>query len=283
MTRWLGIVLAPPAAESDAMVSRLPTVLHPIAGRPLVWHVAASVAAISPPPDRIVVVAEGDVPAELFADLPVEVDVVAAPAEPERSRFESDLPWGEATHGLVVHAAASIPAEGLAPLTEREAGRWIADRDGGAVAAWLPAHLIGQLFRLNRPLSPPHGVFSEPDRLPTPEGVFLVRDREGLAVAGRRVRDRLVRQLMAGGATFLLPDSVLVDVDVRLGRDTVVYPGAVLEGQTTVGDETVIGPGCRIISSWVGSGVELKGWNYVAHTSLRNRAILEPYVRRGFD
>jgi len=31
----------------------------------------------------------------------------------------------------------------------------------------------------------------------------------------------------------------------------------VLEGQTTIGEETVIGPGCRIIDSWVGSGVEL--------------------------
>ncbi len=91
------------------------------------------------------------------------------------------------------------------------------------------------------------------------------------------------RALMEGGASFLLPDSVWVDVDVRIGRDSVVYPGVVLEGQTTIGVETVIGPGCRIIDSWVGSGVELKGWNYVAHTSVRNRAILEPYVRRGFD
>jgi bifunctional UDP-N-acetylglucosamine pyrophosphorylase/glucosamine-1-phosphate N-acetyltransferase len=88
---------------------------------------------------------------------------------------------------------------------------------------------------------------------------------------------------MSAGVTFLLPASVLVDVDVRIGTDTTIYPGVVLEGDTTIGDETVIGPGCRIIDSWIGSGVELKGWNYVAHTSVRNRAILEPYVRRGFD
>ena len=81
----------------------------------------------------------------------------------------------------------------------------------------------------------------------------------------------------------MLPGSVLVDVDVRIGVDTVIYPGAVLEGDTTIGAETVVGPGCRIIDSWIGSGVELKGWNYVSHTSVRNRAILEPYVRRGFD
>jgi bifunctional UDP-N-acetylglucosamine pyrophosphorylase / glucosamine-1-phosphate N-acetyltransferase len=97
------------------------------------------------------------------------------------------------------------------------------------------------------------------------------------------MRDRLVRRHMAAGVTFLLPESVLVDVEVTIGRDTIVYPGVVLEGNTSVGEEAVIGPGCRIIDSRIGSGVELKGWNYIARTSVRNRAILEPYVRRGFE
>jgi bifunctional UDP-N-acetylglucosamine pyrophosphorylase/glucosamine-1-phosphate N-acetyltransferase len=88
---------------------------------------------------------------------------------------------------------------------------------------------------------------------------------------------------MEGGVTFLLPQSVLVDVDVGIGRDTIIYPGVVLEGRTTIGAETVVGPCCRIVNSWVGSGVELKGFNYLSHTSIRNRAILEPHVRRGFD
>ena len=116
-----------------------------------------------------------------------------------------------------------------------------------------------------------------------PENSVLVRSRHSLAVAAARIRDRLVRRLMDAGVTVLLPESVLLDVDVRVGRDAVLYPGVLLEGQTTVGEETVIGPGCRIIDSWIGSGVELKGWNFIAQTSVRNRAILEPYVRRGFD
>jgi bifunctional UDP-N-acetylglucosamine pyrophosphorylase / glucosamine-1-phosphate N-acetyltransferase len=111
----------------------------------------------------------------------------------------------------------------------------------------------------------------------------VVRDRAGLARTSVLMRDRIVQRLMTGGVTFLLPESVLIDVDVRIGRDTVVYPGVVLEGKTVVGEETVIGPGCRIIDSWIGSGVELKGWNFVSRSSVRNRAILEPYVRRGFD
>jgi bifunctional UDP-N-acetylglucosamine pyrophosphorylase/glucosamine-1-phosphate N-acetyltransferase len=114
-------------------------------------------------------------------------------------------------------------------------------------------------------------------------GAFVVSNRQDLSRFQQRIRDQLVASLMEAGVTFLLPDSVMVDVDVRIGRDSVIYPGVILEGETNIGDETVIGPGCRIIDSWIGSGVEMKGWNYVAHTSVRNRAILEPHVRRGFD
>jgi bifunctional N-acetylglucosamine-1-phosphate-uridyltransferase/glucosamine-1-phosphate-acetyltransferase GlmU-like protein len=52
---------------------------------------------------------------------------------------------------------------------------------------------------------------------------------------------------------------------------------------TEIGSECVIGPHCRVIESRIGRGVELKGWNYVTHTSIRNHAVLEPYVRRGYE
>ena len=126
------------------------------------------------------------------------------------------------------------------------------------------------------------GAGGDPEPRTDPDASF-VTSRADLARATSAIRDRLVLRLMEAGVTFLVPQTVLVDVDVTIGRDTIVYPGVVLEGQTTVGAETVIGPYCRVISSWIGSGVELKGFNYVSHTSVRNRAILEPHVRRGFD
>jgi bifunctional UDP-N-acetylglucosamine pyrophosphorylase/glucosamine-1-phosphate N-acetyltransferase len=88
---------------------------------------------------------------------------------------------------------------------------------------------------------------------------------------------------MADGVTFRNPATVVVDSTVSIGADTVVYPGAVLEGRTEIGRECVIGPYSRIVESTIGRGVELKGWNYVTRTTIRNHAVLEPHVRRGFD
>ena len=56
MTRWTGIVVASPTGPGDEMASRLPGYLHPIAGRPLLWHTVSQIARAEPPPERVIVV-----------------------------------------------------------------------------------------------------------------------------------------------------------------------------------------------------------------------------------
>jgi len=117
----------------------------------------------------------------------------------------------------------------------------------------------------------------------SPDELIRVLDRHTLADASVALRNRLVRKHEAAGVSFVLPETTWIDADVRIGADSVIYPGAVLEGQTEIGSECVIGPYTRIVDASIGRGAELKGWNYVARTSIRNHAVLEPYVRRGFD
>ena len=69
MTRWTGIVVAAPTGPDDEMVSRLPGCLHPIAGRPLVWHAVSQVARADSPPEQVVVVGGPEIPADLFQDI----------------------------------------------------------------------------------------------------------------------------------------------------------------------------------------------------------------------
>jgi bifunctional UDP-N-acetylglucosamine pyrophosphorylase/glucosamine-1-phosphate N-acetyltransferase len=117
----------------------------------------------------------------------------------------------------------------------------------------------------------------------TASEMLRVIDRHTLSQACMVMRDRLVRLHESRGVSFLLPATTWIDVDVRIGADTVVYPNTVLEGMTEIGSECVIGPYTRIVESTIGRGVELKGWNYVTHTSIRNHAVMEPHARRGVD
>jgi hypothetical protein len=280
MTTWGAVVLAVPDVEGGPMVSRLPSYLHPVAGRPLSWHTAYTLATLAERPERILVLAPSDMGAEAFEGLPAEISTGAY--DPGFPPSVDTLPF-ETGRLVLVHASAALDRESVRRLHEADVGCWIEGAEGRAAAIRVDSGLLAELLDRSEPFAAANGLLDPAATLPDTSATYLVRDRMALARVHHRVRDALVRSLMAAGVTFILPDSVVVDVDVRIGRDTVVYPGVVLEGQTTVGEETVIGPGCRIIDSWVGSGVELKGWNYVANTSIRNRAILEPYVRRGFD
>jgi bifunctional N-acetylglucosamine-1-phosphate-uridyltransferase/glucosamine-1-phosphate-acetyltransferase GlmU-like protein len=253
MGPWTGVVLPLTEPGSDDLNSSLPAHLHPVAGRPLVWHTVRAVASLRPAPVRVVVVSDADGSADLFADLPVPVEI--------RTPDEAAALGGWT---LTVHAAAPCAGAALQRAL-----------DGGA-----PARLVDALGRPVARLD--DGGGTDPAARPDPDAAF-VASRADLARVTATIRDAIVLRLMEAGVTFHLPHTVLVDVDVVIGRDTIVYPGVVLEGETRVGAETVIGPYCRIINSSVGSGVELKGFNYVSHTSIRNRAILEPHVRRGFD
>ncbi|HUF90712.1 MAG TPA: sugar phosphate nucleotidyltransferase [Gemmatimonadota bacterium] len=119
--------------------------------------------------------------------------------------------------------------------------------------------------------------------LEDPQELMGINDRAQLAEAEAVLRDRIRRRLMREGVTFMSPESTLVDADVQIGSDTVIYPGVVIEGVSSVGRESVIGPFTRIADSHVGRGVELKGWNLIANTTVPNGSIVQPYVRQGAD
>jgi len=108
-----------------------------------------------------------------------------------------------------------------------------------------------------------------------------INDRVQLAFAEAILRDRIRTRLMREGVTMLSPQTTLIDADVEIGPDTVLYPGVLVEGASSIGGEVVVGPFTRIVDAHVGRGAELQGWNYVARTTVPNGAILPPYLHQG--
>ena len=94
--------------------------------------------------------------------------------------------------------------------------------------------------------------------VPVDLGGFLgANSRRGLAEVSRILRRRIVEGHMARGVTFVDPSTAYVEVDVRIGRDTVVHPFAVLEGRTRIGPRCVVGPSVRIAGATVGGDSEV--------------------------
>jgi bifunctional UDP-N-acetylglucosamine pyrophosphorylase/glucosamine-1-phosphate N-acetyltransferase len=80
-----------------------------------------------------------------------------------------------------------------------------------------------------------------------------VNDRWQLALAERELRNRTNRYWLLNGVTMLDPRQTFVDVTVTVGRDVTLYPGAILQGSTVIGDGCEIGPDTRLVDCVVGS------------------------------
>lgn len=73
-----------------------------------------------------------------------------------------------------------------------------------------------------------------------------VNSRIQLAAADKILRRRKADELMAAGVSIIDPDAVYIEEDVTVGRDTVLLPGTILQGKTTVGARCVLGPDTQL-------------------------------------
>ncbi len=275
---WSAVISA--LDDGGAFRSRVSVYLHPLAGRPIVWHVIRALAQVPDRPTEITVLYRASQPIALPPDTPVSVRAVAVNAGTEMVSLRAAVTTRGPT--VLIDGAAALvePATIARLLRAGEAGiaTLMDERNGAgyvAVAGEGPALASQEDPRL------PRGALRV--AATTPEELIRIADRHTFSQASLALHDRLVKQHEAHGVTFVLPSTTWVDVDVRIGVDTVIYPGVVLEGLTEIGVECVIGPHSRLVESTIGKGVELKGWNYVTRTQIRNHAVLEPYVRRGYD
>ncbi|HEY0397404.1 MAG TPA: bifunctional UDP-N-acetylglucosamine diphosphorylase/glucosamine-1-phosphate N-acetyltransferase GlmU, partial [Acidimicrobiia bacterium] len=81
-----------------------------------------------------------------------------------------------------------------------------------------------------------------------------VNDQVQLSEAEEALRVRINSHWMLEGVRMIDPLRTYVDATVRLGSEVELLPGVVLEGATTVGPGSVIGPDTRLVDTTVGQG-----------------------------
>lgn len=274
---WSAVVAA--LDDGDTFRSRVSVYLHPLAGRPIVWHVVRALETVSPAPGLVRVLHRANTMLAMpETSVPVMIDAI-----PEGQELV-------ALRAAVTAPGVCVLVDGASPLVAPPTIARLLRAGEGGIAGLPDAQADGRYIAVGG--EGPALASAEDPRQPagavriaatSPDELIRVLDRHTLADASVALRNRLVRKHEAAGVSFVLPETTWIDADVRIGADSVIYPGAVLEGQTEIGSECVIGPYTRIVDASIGRGAELKGWNYVARTSIRNHAVLEPYVRRGFD
>jgi len=295
------------AGQGTRMKSDLPKVLHPIAGRPMIWHALEALKRCTTEKPVVVVGHAAEAVTKYLGDSAKPVV-----QEPQLGTGHAVMQAEALLKGktdLVVVCYTDMPllrAESLQNLVEtqkknkgpisilavvaddpRGFGRIVRKKDGTveriveeyvATAQQLQIKELnvgGYCFDANWlwdalqriPKNSKKGEYYLTDAvelaakedLPVQavvmddlEETIGVNTRVHLAEVETEMRRRINREHMLNGVTFADPASTYIDVDVKIGRDTVLMPNTYLYGKTELGEGNLIGPNTIIRDSKVG-------------------------------
>ena len=84
-----------------------------------------------------------------------------------------------------------------------------------------------------------------------------VNNRVQLAELGAELNRRIVAAHQLAGVTVIDPATTWIDIDVSIGRDTVIQPGTQLLGGTRIGARCTVGPDTTLADVTVGDGASV--------------------------
>ncbi len=105
-----------------------------------------------------------------------------------------------------------------------------------------------------------------------------INTRGQLAAAEQEIRRRICAHWMQEGVTLRNPATTVIDAEVVIGRDTVIYPEVTLEGRTTIGEDCIIRSRTRISDSVLGHRVVVQDHCVIRDARLEDDAAVGPFA-----
>lgn len=106
-----------------------------------------------------------------------------------------------------------------------------------------------------------------------------INSRLELSIVDRILRDRKTHELMLEGVTIEKPETVTIDRQVKIGRDTIIGPFAQILGDTAIGEDCFVGACSIIQNSKIADGVEIHQFSMVGTSTVETGAHIGPYAR----
>jgi bifunctional UDP-N-acetylglucosamine pyrophosphorylase/glucosamine-1-phosphate N-acetyltransferase len=103
-----------------------------------------------------------------------------------------------------------------------------------------------------------------------------INTRIHLSEAEAILRRRINRGWMLAGVTVVDPETTSIGPDVKIGQDTIIFPGSYLMGSTEIGPDCRIGPNAVVTDSMVGAACKV-GASTLEGAVLANNTVIKPY------
>lgn len=110
-----------------------------------------------------------------------------------------------------------------------------------------------------------------------PDDIAAINSKQQLAQAETLMRGRINAALMDEGAIITDPATTYIGPDVKIAADAEILPGTILEGQTVIGQDSVIGPYSRLKDAVIGERVTIEN-STVLESSVGHDTKVGPYA-----
>jgi bifunctional UDP-N-acetylglucosamine pyrophosphorylase/glucosamine-1-phosphate N-acetyltransferase len=101
--------------------------------------------------------------------------------------------------------------------------------------------------------------------------------RQEMVLVEQAFRRRANQHWMDNGVTLVDPNSVYIDQDVSIGRDTIIWPNSYVQGSSRIGEDCIIGPNTVIRNAEIGSACRIEQ-AMVENSVLADGTRVEPFT-----
>ncbi len=112
--------------------------------------------------------------------------------------------------------------------------------------------------------------------------IIGINNRLQLSTAGELMKKSLLEAHMLNGVTIVDPSSTFIGKSVKIARDVTILPGTILEGNTEIGEDSIIGPQSRVRDCIIGNGVKIQ-YSVALESTIGDETSIGPfaYLRPG--
>lgn len=111
------------------------------------------------------------------------------------------------------------------------------------------------------------------------EEAYGINNRKDLSQAEKILRLRKIEQIFQDGVSIINPENCYIQEEVRIGMDTIIYPGVILEGSTEIGTDCIIYSNVRIKDSKIGNKVMIYDFSIIEGSVIEDNVSIGPFAR----
>ncbi|MGL4606069.1 MAG: bifunctional UDP-N-acetylglucosamine diphosphorylase/glucosamine-1-phosphate N-acetyltransferase GlmU [Eubacteriaceae bacterium] len=109
------------------------------------------------------------------------------------------------------------------------------------------------------------------------EDIMAINSKVQLAEISETMQKRINTKLMEEGVILRDPKTAYISSGVQIGRDTIIYPNVILEGETKIGTNSTIGGNSRLENAKVGDNVTIQN-STIIDSVIGDETTIGPYA-----